>query len=113
MTGRRAPAAAAGPLSAAQITRAFRHAITPPGVRLHVRAGRGGYQVDIPSAVAGYAGIHPRNDPSRQQEAVRYMEEHLSRAAAAPVSIRSVTLLRGGRTVRVAVQPARQTAAGP
>jgi hypothetical protein len=104
--------APAGQLSAAQVTRAFRHAVTPPGVRLRTRATGGGYQVDIPSASAGHAGIHPRNDPSRQREAVRYLEAHLSRAAGVPVTIRSVTLLRGGHTVRVTVGPGGSQAAG-
>lgn len=101
MTVRTPRPATAGELSAAQLTRAFRHHVTPPGVRLRVRAARGGYQVDIPSASAGYAGIHPDSSPASAQEAARRLEAHLARSAGSPLSIQSVTLLRGGRTVRV------------
>jgi len=108
MTGHGAHAAAG--LSAAQITRAFRDTIVPPPARLRTRATRGGYEVEIPSASAGYAGIHPRNDPARQRQDADYWEACWSRMGV-PVTIQSLTLLRGGRTVRVTVGPARNRTA--
>jgi hypothetical protein len=100
-----------GQLPAAQVTRAFRNYVVPHPARLRTRAAGAGYEVDIPSASAGYAGIHPRNDPDRRRDAIRWLEPRLSRAVGVPVAIRSVTLLRGGHTVRVWVGPARKPAA--
>jgi hypothetical protein len=100
-----------GRLSAAQVTRAFRDHVVPPPARLRIRAAGAGYEVDIPSASAGYAGIHPRNDPDRHRDAIRCLEPRLSRAAGVPVAIRSVASIRGGHTVRVWVGPARKPAA--
>jgi hypothetical protein len=93
-----------GALTVRQMTRAFRFYVTPPPVRLRVRADATGCRVDIPSASAGYAGIHPRNDPVTRLAATRHLEERLSRSLGTPVIIESAELLRGNDTVRVTVK---------
>jgi hypothetical protein len=95
-------------LTAAVVTRAFRHTVAPRPIRLRTRAADGsGYEVDIPTAPAVHTGIHPRNDPGRQAAAIRYLEDHLSRLYGVALAIRSVTLLRGGQSVRVTIGPAQ------